>query len=131
MNKIYRRKRHITLIEMMIVMFLIALIVGVLAYNYSGSLDEGKAFKTKMAIERVSTILNLEAAKNSDLIANISHWQEVVRASPLIKNANDFVKDGWGEELKVEVHDNVIYVYSTKLEDYRRAHPTSISNEAH
>ena len=47
-------KRHfVTLIEMMIVMFLIMLITGVIAYNYRGSLDEGKAFKTRAGIEKV------------------------------------------------------------------------------
>ncbi len=30
---------------MMIVMFLIALITGVIAYNYRGSLEEGKSLK--------------------------------------------------------------------------------------
>ncbi len=43
-------KRCVTLIEMMIVMFLISLITGVIAYYYRGSLDEGKAFKTKAAL---------------------------------------------------------------------------------
>lgn len=128
MDMLKKKKRHVTLIEMMIVMFLIALIVGVLAYNYSGSLDEGKAFKTKMAIEKVSTILNLEAAKNPNFLNDTSGWQAVIKASPLVKNANDFVKDGWGEELQVDVQDNIIQVHSKRLEDYQRAHPTSISN---
>jgi type II secretory pathway pseudopilin PulG len=121
-----KERRFITLIEMMIVMFLIALIIGVLAYNYGGSLDEGKAFKTKMAIEKVSTILNLEAAKNPQFLQGTSNWQAVIRASPLVKNANDFIKDGWGEDLQVEVHDNIIHVYSRHLEEYKRSHPTSI-----
>lgn len=129
MKDFRKKRRYITLIEMMIVMFLIALIIGVLAYNYGGSLEEGKAFKTKMAIEKVSTILNLAAAQNPELLNNISNWQEVLRASPLIKNANDFIRDGWGNELRVEVHDHVIYVYSTRLNEYKQAHPTSISNE--
>lgn len=129
MNKLHKKRRYITLIEMMIVMFLIALIVGVLAYNYGGSLDEGKAFKTKMAIEKVSTILNLEAARNPQFMNDTSSWQAVVKASPLVKNPNDFINDGWGNELKVEVHDNVIYVYSMRLEEYRKAHPSSITQE--
>lgn len=33
-------------------MFLIAMITGVIAYNYTGSLEEGKAFKTKAGIEK-------------------------------------------------------------------------------
>ena len=128
MNTLRNKRRYITLIEMMIVMFLIALIVGVLAYNYAGSLDEGKAFKTKMAIERVSTILNLEAAKSPQFLNETSNWQAVIRASPLVKNANEFTRDGWGEDLQVEVHDNVIYVYSKRFEEYKKSHPTSVAN---
>lgn len=128
MNMIRKKKRYITLIEMMIVMFLIALIVGVLAYNYGGALDEGKAFKTKMAIEKVSTILSLEAAKNPRFLSDTSNWQAVIKASPLVKNANEFILDGWGEELQVEVHDNRIEVTSRRLDEYRQSHPTSAAH---
>ena len=58
------KRRYITLIEIMIVMFLIALITGVVAYNYRGSLDEGKAFKTRAAIDKLETILNLKVSEN-------------------------------------------------------------------
>lgn len=129
MHVFKKTRRHITLIEMMIVMFLIALIVGVLAYNYGGSLDEGKAFKTKLAIEKVSTILNLEAAKNPGFLNNISSWQEVIKSSPLVKNPNDFIKDGWGGDLTIEVHNHVIHVYSQRFEDYKKTHPSSVSGE--
>ena len=50
----------------MIVMFLIALITGVIAYNYRGTLEEGKAFKTKAAMEKIETILSLEIANHPD-----------------------------------------------------------------
>ena len=56
------KKRYITLVEMMIVMFLIAMITGVIAYNYTGSLEEGKAFKTKAGIQKIETILALESS---------------------------------------------------------------------
>ena len=78
-NSIKKRRRFVTLIEIMIVMFLIALITGVIAYNYRGSLDEGKAFKTSAAIDKIETILNLEIAKNPALRDNISNnWKELI-----------------------------------------------------
>jgi type II secretory pathway pseudopilin PulG len=116
-----RKKRNITLIEIMIVMFLIALITGVVAYNYSGSLDEGKAFKTAAAIEKLETILSLAQSDNVE-----GQWKELVRQSPLVQNVNALIKDGWGNEYQVEVNDDgKIIVTSEKYDDYRRRKSTN------
>jgi Tfp pilus assembly protein PilE len=53
------KRRNITLIEVMIVMLLVALFTGVVAYNYSGSLEVGKANTTKMAMEKLENTLAL------------------------------------------------------------------------
>lgn len=121
------RKRYVTLIEMMIVMFLIALITGVVAYNYRGSLDEGKAFKTRAAIEKIETILNLEVAKNPALRDDIvSNWQNVIGNSPLVHDPKALTTDGWGEGYQVSVDNEsgAIKVASRKYEEYVRTHQT-------
>jgi type II secretory pathway pseudopilin PulG len=120
-------RRFVTLIEMMIVMFLIALITGVIAYNYRGSLDEGKAFKTNAGIEKLETILNLEASKSPNAAGQIvSEWQAFVRASPIVHDANSLIKDGWGQDYEVilDPDTGAIRVRSAKLEEYRRTHNT-------
>lgn len=116
------KKRFITLIEIMIVMFLIALITGVLAYNYRGSLDEGKAFKTKTAIEKLETILDLEIAKDPSLLESISeNWKGVVERSSLVKNPKDLQQDGWGYEFRVERDpDNRLVITSEAYNEYQR-----------
>jgi general secretion pathway protein G len=115
-------KRYITLIEIMIVMFLIALITGVLAYNYQGSLEEGKAFKTKVGMERIETILNLAAAQDSKVSDDVSgQWKSVIEKSPLVNNAKDLEKDGWGFEYKVEKdNDGKIIILSEGLRNYEQ-----------
>lgn len=123
------KRRLLTLIEMMIVMFIIALITGVLAYRYTGSLDESRAFKTKVAIERLSTILNLRAADDPEFLDNVSEWQAVVEHSPLVSNPKDLIKDGWGQEFDVYVENNTIYVQSQRYNDYVSSHQTMFSNE--
>lgn len=126
MYKNSTKRRYVTLIEMMIVMFLIALITGVVAYNYRGSLDEGKAFKTKTGIQKLETILNLEVAKNPEYRDRIaSEWQTVIRSSPLVHDADALTKDGWGAYYQVSVNpDNgAIIVTSQNLEEYNRKHP--------
>ncbi|MEI8124228.1 MAG: hypothetical protein WCG42_00555 [Parachlamydiaceae bacterium] len=124
MHKCTIQRRFITLIEIMIVMFLIALITGVIAYNYRGSLDEGKAFKTKTGIEKVETILNIEAAKNPELTNQIqSKWRELIITSPLVHDPKSLLKDGWGEEYQVSVNENgAIRVESRKFDEYKRTH---------
>ena len=97
------KKRYITLIEVMIVMFLIALIMGVLAYNYQGSLEQGKVFKTKAAMDRLETILNLAIAEQPSLMSRVSEdWENIVDQSPLVHNAKDLKVDGWGFKYRIE-----------------------------
>lgn len=98
------KKRFITLVEMMIVMFLIAMITGVIAYNYTGSLEEGKAFKTKAGIEKIKTILALESA-SGDIEGVKENWQQVVKNSPLVQNSDELLKDGWGGAYDVRIID--------------------------
>lgn len=117
-------KRCVTLIEMLIVMFLIAMIIGVVAYNYQGSLDEGKAFKTKASIEKIQTILSLHQAENpDDSIAE--EWREILKKSPLVQNAGQLSKDGWGEEFSVRVDDDRIVVSSKKFDAYQKKNPST------
>lgn len=118
------RRRFVTLIEMMIVMFLIALITGVVAYNYRGSLDEGKAFKTKAGIDKLQTILNLAMAENPDL--SEGNWQDIIRNSPLVQNPDSLMKDGWGHTYNVSIQDSNVTVSSPTYETYKKTHSSSM-----
>lgn len=112
-----KQKRNVTLIEMMIVMFLIALITGVVAYNYRGSLDEGKVFKTKAGKERIETILNLALAEGKlDIQKVSSEWQHIIDESPLVQNKEVLKKDGWGSLYEVHEEDGKIVVSSRNLD---------------
>ena len=47
------KKTAVTLIEMIVVMALIAMITSAVAYNYPGSLEKGRAFKTQELCSKV------------------------------------------------------------------------------
>ncbi len=116
-------RRHITLIEIMIVMTLIAMILGVVAYNYQGALEEGRAFETKAGIEKIRTILTLKVAQDPSAIDDMSNkWPDYVRQSPLVQNPDKMIKDGWGVPYKVSVETQdgnpVITVKSDNLDAY-------------
>jgi type II secretory pathway pseudopilin PulG len=122
MNKV---RRCITLVEMMIVMFLIAMIIGVVAYNYQGSLDEGKAFKTKTSMEKLQTILLIRLAEDSTINID-SYWKDIVKQSPLVQNANTLMKDGWGQEFVVRgTPEGGVSITSEKFEQYKKKNPGS------
>lgn len=119
-KSLFLKKRFITLVEMMIVMFLIAMITGVIAYNYTGSLEEGKAFKTKNGMEKIRTVLDLYLAGHPTDKQNIqSSWKAIVESSQMVKNAKELEVDGWGTEYQVTVdEDGDIQIKSEKYEKY-------------
>jgi general secretion pathway protein G len=123
MKKLNFKKRFITLVEMMIVMFLIAMITGVIAYNYTGSLEEGKAFKTKAGMEKIQTILDLHLATHPDAKEHLdTEWKSIVENSQLVKNAKELIKDGWGGEYQVGKDNNGdIEIKSDKYKAYQAA----------
>jgi type II secretory pathway pseudopilin PulG len=109
-------KSAVTLIEIMIVILLIGLIGGALAYNMRGSLNEGKKFKTRETIARVEDILMLRYAEGDLTPQELTRqWREIVLSSPLIKG-NNFIKDAWGKELTVKMDSHeVLKVESDRL----------------
>jgi len=116
------KKRAVTLIEIMIVILLIGLIGGALAFNMRGSLDQGKVFKTEQTLTRIHDILNLELAKGyrtpDDIVL---HWQDIVRQSPLVKQGPDVVVDAWKKPFKVSLSEDgyEVIVQSEGLEAHR------------
>ena len=116
-------KRAVTLVEMMIVMFLIAMITGVIAYNYTGSLEQGKVFKTRASIEKIETIISLHKAQYGN---DGKSWEDMVKESPLVKNPKDLLKDGWGEDYIVNLAGDKVVITSTKLTAYDNAQRSNI-----
>lgn len=98
-----KKKKAITLIEIMIVILLIGLIGGTLAYNMRGSLDKGKEFKTDQNKIKLYDILMLEYAKGDTSLKEIAdHWEDVAKKSPLVKG-DQVIKDGWSRPFKVNI----------------------------
>lgn len=110
-------KKSLTLIEIMIVVLLIGLITGALAYNMSGSLDKGRVFTTEQNIARLKDILLIEhSSSNEPLSFIVENWEQVVARSPLVlKNGKDLIQDGWKEKFKVKMVGDDIEITSKKL----------------
>lgn len=130
-----RKKRAITLLEIMIVILLIGLIGGVVSYNLKGTLEKGKAFTSEEGARKLEDILNLEIQQGTKTAMEIARdksdnralVKECVLNSGLISQQQlaKFLKDGWGEyyTIKKVSKENQVIVTSHKLAEYQRAHP--------
>jgi type II secretory pathway pseudopilin PulG len=136
-----RKKRAITLLEIMIVILLIGLIGGVVSYNLKGTLDKGKAFASNEGAKKLEDILNLEIQQGTkkalEVARDKSDEREIVKAciqnSGLISSQQlkKFIKDGWNEFFiikKVKGQEQVV-VSSRKYEEYKKTHHTEDSDE--
>lgn len=121
-----KKKRPFTLLEIMIVIFLIGLIGSVIGYNMKGSLDEGKAFKTKQAKHKIKEILELEIAKGIEPDKVMNDPAQYLRASGIVKNPKKLICDGWGEKFDISYDEqkNEIKVFSKKYQTFKNSKKT-------
>lgn len=120
MNK-QRKKRSLTLLEIMIVIFLIGLIGSVIGYNVKGSLDEGRAFRSEQGACQIRDILLLEVAKGYPLDQVLQDKEKFLNSSGLVKDVKKLLKDGWGDSYEIvgNRYGTDIIVRSSKLKAYK------------
>lgn len=114
------RKRAFTLLEIMIVIFLIGLIGSVIGFNMKGSLDEGKAFKSKQAIQQVEDILTMQLAEGEVTAEEIREdFLVCLEKCNLIKSPETLSKDGWNQRFIVTVDgQGQVHARSEKYNTY-------------
>ena len=118
-----------TLLEVMIVIFIIGIIGSVIGYNMRGSMDQGKAFKTKEGISKVYNIVHLEmessdikALDGADSATIQVEVLEAIKNSHLVSRPNQYLNDGWKNPLTFVVkqvdNDYEIHMTSEKYESF-------------
>lgn len=97
------KRNGLTLIEIMLVIVLIGIVGGALAFNLKGALDRGKSFKTQETKKKIEAILSIEAV-DSDQDTILNEWNNIVSHSPMIKvkKMQGAIVDGWGNPFEVE-----------------------------
>lgn len=117
-----QKKRPLTLLEIMIVIFLIGLIGSVIGYNVKGSLDEGRAFRSEQGAAQIHDILLLEVAKGNSVADVVTHAEAYLESSGLIKDVKKMLKDGWSEPyvIKANTYGTDIIVKSARLTAYKQ-----------
>jgi len=122
MKKNKMKKRAITLLEIMIVIFLIGLIGSVIGVNMKGSMDKGRAFKTTRAIEQMKDIFELQLANGGVTIDQlIAEPAKYLKRSGMVKDPDRMILDGWNQPFVFSKSGhNKIVIHSGKLVNYER-----------
>lgn len=117
-----KKKYSFTLLEIMIVIFLIGIIGSIMAYNMTGTLDRGKAFKTEQGQQRLQELLELQLANGKTTDEIIKDTVKMIQELGIVKNPDDLIKDGWNKPYKIEVTNGEVIVTSEKLQEYNKDH---------
>lgn len=116
-----KKKYAMTLLEIMIVIFIIGIIGSVIGYNMRGSLDNGKAFKTKEGSRKLYEIVQLESVQKG-MLKDEGNLPDKISAmlkdSGLVKNVKELMKDGWGNEYHFSIEGEDLRFYSEKYDAY-------------
>ncbi len=129
------KKKALTLLEIMIVIFLITLITGAIGYNMLGTLEKGKVFRTEQAQEQLHDLLLVCLNEGWTVDAIIQNPVQCLTRSGLAKNPNELIVDGWGEAFTITPLRNRkdFKIESRRLTNYRnrmnRVSETSESTE--
>ncbi len=78
MKFIRKTRRAMTLLEIMIVIFIIGIISSVIGYNMKGSLEKAKAFKTTEGIKKITEIFELELAQGTTTMQKILNMVQLM-----------------------------------------------------
>ena len=113
-----------TLLEVMVVIFIITLITGVVGYNLKGSMDKGRAFKTEQGIAQLHDLLLISVAEGKDINEVAKEPERFLKLLGLAKNPGEMVVDGWKSAYKIEVINNEtdFKITSEKLAKYQKDH---------
>jgi type II secretory pathway pseudopilin PulG len=97
------KKRALTLIEIMIVIFLITLITGAVGYSMRGTLDKGRAFRTEQGKEQLHDLLLICLAESKDATIEqiAAKPADYLKELGLAKDPENLVIDGWKEKFVI------------------------------
>jgi type II secretory pathway pseudopilin PulG len=109
----HKKRRFMTLIEILVVMILIGMISAAVLVNVQGGLEKGKEFKNQQKTHQIQQILMLESLEQGiSLEEVVESWKDVIGKSYQFKKEDETKRflDMWGKELQVHVENGEIIV---------------------
>lgn len=124
--KTAKRKQNLTLIEMLVVIFLISVITSLVSYKIKDSLDYGRALKTQHNMMQLQQALDFALTEYSTEHLK-DHWQDIALHSLFGNGKNDITKDGWKYQFVVtfvkEKNNLEVKIQSARYDAYRQKYP--------
>lgn len=96
-----KKKRPLTLLEIMIVIALITLITGVIGYNMRDTLNRGRAFRTEQAREQLRDMLLLSLSDGKSPSQLLNTPAACIKELGLAKNVDQLLRDGWNKKFSI------------------------------
>lgn len=116
-----KNKKPFTLIEIMIVVFLIGIIGGVIGYNMKGSINEGRAFKSERGSKQIYDLLTLKMSDGTKIDAILANPKLALEQNGFVNNVKKLMQDGWGKEFELKkLKSGDFIVYSEKWYQFLR-----------
>jgi hypothetical protein len=109
------KKKPLTLLEIIIVIFLITLITGAVGYSMKGTLDKGRIFRTEQAIEQLRDLFLICLAEGESSEDILRDPAGVIKKCGLAKNPSKLVEDGWGKKLDISFSKGDFKITSSNL----------------
>ena len=124
-------KKPFTLLEIIIVIFLITLITGAIGYNMKGALDKGKKFRTEQAIEQLQDLFLMSLAEGKTPDAIVKNPRVILDELKLAKNPELVLKDGWGKpfEIGYDRRKGLFKIHSKQLDNLEKKNGSSHDEE--
>jgi type II secretory pathway pseudopilin PulG len=127
-----KKKRPFTLLEIIIVIFIITLVTGAIGYSMKGTLDKGRAFRTEQAMDQLKDLLLMCLAEGDKADEIAAKPEFFLKKYGLAKNPAKIVEDGWGQKFTIKPTRSKtdFTVFSDALERYNKKTGRALPNEA-
>ena len=126
-----KKKKAFTLLEVIIVIFLITLITGAVGYSMKGTLDKGRVFRTEQAIEQLRDLFLMCLAEGESPDEIVRNPSEMLKKYGLAKNPKKIIEDGWGNKFEITLKRGKadFNISSTALKAYQKKMKKEIPEE--
>lgn len=114
------QKKALTLLEIIIVIFLITLITGAVGYSMKGTLDKGRAFRTEQAQEQLHDLFVICLAEGESSEDILHNPEGVLKKYNLAKSPKKLLEDGWGKKFDVAFVKGDFRISSSNLVSYNK-----------
>lgn len=116
------KKKAFTLLEIIIVIFLITLITGAIGYSMKGTMDKGRVFRTEQGIEQLKDLLLMSLAEGESGEEIVRDPALTLKKYGLAKNPDKLIEDGWGKKYEITYlrSKNDFNIVSQNLNNYKK-----------